>query len=263
MAKIESHPPGSFCWAELATNDVAGAKAFYTGMFGWTADEMPITGGVYVMLESDGENVGALYDAQDGQPPHWNIYYTVTNVDEAAKKIASLGGKVVMPPFDVMEAGRMAVAQDPTGAFFCLWQGKQHMGATHGGPFNNFCWTECATPDPAGAIAFYTALFGWTTKPDSGFDTAQYIELMLNGKPFGGVMPMRGDMWKGIPPHWMAYVSVTDCDDRAGKAKELGGSVKVPPTDIPNAGRFAVLTDPQGAHFSIIKLTGMYQPAAA
>jgi len=162
-----------------------------------------------------------------------------------------------------MDVGRMAVVQDPQGAVFSLWQGKLHYGATHGGPYNNFCWAEVATPDPAGAVAFYTKLFGWTTKPDSGFDKAEYVEWMNGGRPFGGLLPMRGDMWKGIPPHWMVYASVADCDERVDKAKKLGATVRVPPTDIPNAGRFSVLADPQGAVFSIIRLTGMYQPAAA
>ena len=146
---------------------------------------------------------------------------------------------------------------------FSLWEAKGKIGATHGGPLNQVSWPELHTPDAAAAAEFYTGLFGWTTSPAAGVESAQYVE-WVNGKShFGGLLPMRGDEWKGVPPHWMIYVTVADCDERAAKAKELGGGVCVSPTDIPNVGRFSVLNDPQGANFSIVKLSGMHQPAAA
>ena len=116
-------------------------------------------------------------------------------------------------------------------------------------------WAELATPDPAGAISFYSGLLGWKAKPDTGVDTAEYIEWTINGRSFAGLIPMRGDMWEGVPPHWMVYVTVADCDERAAKAQELGASICVPPTNIPNVGRFSVISDAQGATFSIIQMT--------
>ncbi len=254
MAKIESYTPGSFCWAELATTDAAAAKQFYPAMFGWTITEFPIPGGVYTIFQVDGNDAAAMYAADAGIPAHWNAYFSVANVDESAAKVAPLGGKVVAAPFEVGESGRMAAIQDPQGAMFSLWQGKRNIGATHGGPFGQVSWPELNTPDPAGAVAFYTGLFGWKTKPESGFDAAQYIEWVNNKTHIGGLLPMRGPEWQGVPPHWMLYVTVANCDERAAKAKELGATICVPPTDIPNVGRFSVITDAQGAVFSLVQM---------
>ena len=261
MAKIDRYAPGSFCWADLATSDTQGAKKFYAEMFGWTANELPMPGGVYIILKSEGKDVGAMCPAQPGVPPHWGVYFAVAAVDESAAKVAPAGGKILAGPFDAMDAGRMVVAQDPQGATFSLWQAKSHIGATHEGPLNQICWPELATPDPTGAAAFYTGLFGWKTKPETGFETAQYVEWTNGDKSMGGLMPMRGDQWKGIPPHWMIYITVADCDERAAKAKRLGASICVPPTDIPNVGRFAVVADAQGAVFSLIQMAAISQPA--
>ena len=115
-------------------------------------------------------------------------------------------------------------------------------------------WPELATPDPNAAVAFYHKLFGWGIKPETGLDEAIYGEWQHEGRSVGGLLPQRGDMWKGIPPYWMIYVTVADCDERAAKAVELGARLHVPPHDIPNTGRFSMIMDSQGAMFSIIKL---------
>jgi predicted enzyme related to lactoylglutathione lyase len=261
--KIESYAPGSFCWSELATSDVESAKKFYGEMFGWTVVEFPMPDGVYVIFQSEGNDAAAARPASPGMPPHWGVYFSTGDADESAGRVAPLGGQVVAGPFDVMEAGRMATVQDPAGVFFSLWQPGRHIGATHGGLFNRVCWAELTSPDPAGAVAFYTGLFGWKTKPETGIDAADYVEWLNNGMPFGGIMPMRGEMWKGVPPHWMVYISVADCDERAARARQLGAAICVPPTDIPNVGRFSVITDVQGAAVSLIALTHMQAPAAA
>jgi uncharacterized protein len=254
MGRIESYAPGSFCWSELATSDGEKAKKFYTEMFGWTVVEYPMPGGVYIIFQSEGNDAAAMYAGQTGVPPHWGVYFSVANVDESAAKIVPLGGKVVAGPFDVMESGRMVAAQDPQGAVFSLWQANRHIGAKHGGPLDWVCWPELATSDVAGAAAFYTGLFGWRTKPETGVEAAPYVEWINGGRSIGGLMPMHGEQWKGIPPHWMIYISVADCDERTAKAKELGATVCVPPTDIPNVGRFSVIQDAQGAAFSLIRL---------
>ena len=263
MPKIEKYEPGSFCWAELATRDTESAKKFYSEMFGWTAKEMPIPGGVYIIFQSDGNDAAAAYAAPPGVPPHWGVYFSVADVDQSAAKVAPSGGKLVAGPLDVMEAGRMATAQDPQGAVFSLWQAKRNIGATHGGPLNQVSWPELATLDPAGAVAFYSSIFGWKTKPETDLENAPYIEWINGQTHIGGLMPMRGDQWKGVAPHWMFYVTVADCDDRAAKAKQLGATICVPPRDIPNVGRFSVVFDAQGAAFSLIQLTAVQQPASA
>jgi len=263
MSKIESYAPGAFCWAELATGDAAAAKQFYSEMFGWTPVDVPMPEGTYTLLQAHGENAAALYPAPPGVPVHWGVYFSVTTADEAAARIKAAGGKIVKGPFDVMDAGRMAVAQDPQGAYFSVWQAGKQIGATHGGPLGQVAWPELGTPDPAAAVAFYTSVLGWNTKPETGVESAQYVEWTLGGKSIGGLMPMKGEEWAGIPPHWMVYVTVADCDERAAKAQQLGGKLRVPPMDIPNVGRFSIIDDPQGATFSILHLTAMHTPATA
>jgi predicted enzyme related to lactoylglutathione lyase len=261
MSKIESYAPGSFCWAELATSDPAAAKQFYAEMFGWTPVDMPTPNGPYTLLKADGEDAAALYSPPPGVPVHWGVYFAVASADEAAAKIAAAGGKVIAEPFDVMDVGRMAIGQDPQGAMFSVWQAGKHIGATHGGPLNGVGWPELTTPDPAGAAAFYSELFGWGTKPETGVEAAQYTEWQHGGRSMGGMLPMTGEKWTGIPPHWGIYIMVADCDERAAKAAQLGGKLCMPPTDIPNVGRFSVIADPQGAVFSIIHITAMHQTA--
>ncbi|MDQ6759608.1 MAG: VOC family protein [Acidobacteriota bacterium] len=263
MAKIESYSPGSFCWAELATSDTESAKRLYTGMFNWTVQENPMVQGVYTIFQAGSNAAAGMHgDLPPGVPPHWMVYFSVANVDQSAAKVQTLGGKVVEGPFDVMELGRMAVVQDPEGAWFALWQPKSRIGATHAGPLNQVTWPELSSSDPEGAVAFYSGLFGWKTKPGTGMDAAEYIEWVNEGKNMGGLLPMRGPEWQGVPPHWMIYITVADCDQIAEKAKQLGAAVCVAPTDIPNVGRFSVLTDAQGAFFSVIKLACVQPPAS-
>ena len=256
MARIESYPPGSFCWAELATNDLTAAKKLYGDLFGWGAVDYPIPGGgIYTMFQIDGNDVAAAHAARPGLQPHWGVYFSVTSADRAAAKVEPLGGKLIAPPFDVMDAGRMAAVQDPQGTMFSLWQAKKSSGATYGGALGRVMWPELHTTDAAGAAAFYTGLLGWKTHPASGVESAQYVEWINGEEHFAGMMPMRGPEWQGVPPHWMIYVTVADCDERSAKSKELGAKVCVPPTDVPNVGRFAVIGDAQGATFSIIQMT--------
>jgi predicted enzyme related to lactoylglutathione lyase len=249
-----THPtkfePGSFCWTELGTTDPAAAKKFYTSLFGWKANDLPIPdGGTYTMLENaDGKAVCALYkNQQPGVPPHWGLYVTVTSASDAQKKAESLGAKTLMAAFDVMDVGRMAVLQDPTGAVINVWEAKKHQGFGVVQETHTFCWAELVTPNTDVAGTFYKGLFGWGLKPSS-HDAMQYTELQLGTQSIGGMMP---PPMKGIPPHWAVYFFVPDVDVATKKAQSLGATVTVPPQAIPNVGRFSVIQDPTGAHFSL------------
>ena len=249
------HAPGSFCWIELATTDGPGAKTFYTELFGWEAQDSPIGPDmVYTMLKLNGKDVGALF--QKGEmmkdvPTHWASYVSVNSADETVAKAKSLGGTIRQEAFDVMDVGRMAVITDPTSATFCIWEPKKHKGIGVKGETNSLCWNELLTNDTAKAIDFYTKLFGWKTKTDSG--ATPYTEIINGEEHIGGIMQIQPHMGP-MPPNWGIYVAVDDCDGTAQKAIASGGRQYVPPTDIPKVGRFAVLSDPQGAVFSIIKL---------
>jgi uncharacterized protein len=253
MTDVERHEPGSFCWAELATTEPAAAKGFYGELFGWAAEDGPLpSGNVYTMLQLRGRNAAALYaeladERKMGIPPHWNCYVTVESADETARKVEAAGGKIVAPPFDVADAGRMAVFSDPDGAILSIWQPKRHPGAQVVNEPGTLCWVELATRDAAGAQAFYAAVFPWTAKP-----SPEYTEWHLGPRAIGGAMTIRAE-WGPVPPHWLPYFMSADVDATTERAKRLGGGVRVPPSDVQSVGRFAVLYDSQGASFAIYR----------
>jgi predicted enzyme related to lactoylglutathione lyase len=257
MVEVTKYEAGMFCWVELATSDGPAAKKFYTSLFGWSfVDNAMDVGGVYTMLQKNGRDVGALYEMgppQKGMPPNWGSYVAVENADDAAAHAKDLGATVMMGPFDVMEHGRMAVLQDPTGAVFSLWQPKSHVGARVINEPGSPCWNELYTTDPARAADFYTGLFGWT-RDSRHMDFGEYVIFNHAGGMAGGMMKLPKE-WGPVPPHWLVYFAVDDCDKSVEKAKGLGARVTVPPLDVPEVGRFAMLMDPQGAGFAVIKLT--------
>jgi uncharacterized protein len=257
MADIDTYAPGTFCWPELSTTDQKGATAFYRDLFGWEINDQPMgPGETYSMFQVRSRPVGAAYtmrpeQRQQGMPPHWGSYVAVTSADEAAKRAESLGGKVLAPAFDVMDAGRMAVLQDPTGAIFMVWQATKHVGARILNEPGALCWTELATRDTKAAEKFYTQLFGWTAKVGGQNTPMEYTEFSNQGKPGVGMMQMPPQVPAHVPPYWLPYFQVTDCDASTTKAKALGGQAAVAPMDIPGTGRFSVISDPQGAMFAM------------
>lgn len=254
MAIIESHPPGSFCWIELGTTDQQAAKTFYSNLFGWSVTDSPMgPGEVYSMFQLNGRDMGGGYtlrkDQKDaGVPPHWMLYIAVENADATAAKIARAGGIVIMPPFDVMDIGRMAVLRDPTGAVFSIWQAKKHSGIGASGD-GTFCWADLNTTDPARAAKFYSDVFGWQVSKGEN-DPSGYLHIK-NGEHFIGGMPPAGRSASQAPPHWMLYFAVSDVS--ASVAKASGSKVMMPATDIPHVGTMAVISDPQGAVFALFK----------
>lgn len=250
--------PGTFCWVELGTSDSASAKKFYGSLFGWKPNDTPAGPDMtYTMLQLDGKDAGGMYEMPDdmksmGIPPHWLSYVNVVDVDATTKKAGELGAKIMREPMDVMEVGRMAVIQDPTGATFALWQPKAHGGASVVNEPGALCWNELLTTDTGKASKFYSELFGWTanTKDMGGM---MYTSFMNGDQPAAGMMEITKQMGP-VPPNWMVYFATDDCDKTADKATTGGAKVLCPPTDIPGVGRFAAAADPQGAAFSFIKL---------
>jgi len=257
VADVSSHAPGSFSWAELATTDQASGVAFYQSLFDWGVDESPVgPGETYSMFQLRGRPVAAAYtmrpeERQSGAPPHWNMYVTVSSADESAKRAEVLGGTIIAPPFDVMDVGRMAVLRDPSGAFFQIWEPRKHVGAMVVNEPGALCWTELSSRDTKAAKAFYTALFGWTAKDSPAGAPMEYTEFSIGGQPSIGMMPMSDHIPAQVPSYWMPYFQVADCDASFAKARALGAAHIVGPQDIPTTGRFAVLTDRQGAIFAL------------
>jgi predicted enzyme related to lactoylglutathione lyase len=253
MALIEKHAPGSFCWVELMTTDQNAAKDFYTTLFGWTAED---TQHSYMMFKMDGKDTGACYTMRPDQkaqgiPPHWDLYIAVENADETTSKATAAGAKVFAPPFDVMDYGRMAVLQDPTGAVFCLWQPKTHIGIRYAGQDNSFCWADLSTGDVARARQFYSDVFGWKISPGER-DTSGYLHIENGKDMIGGIQP-ESQRNPNAPPHWMLYFMVADVDDKAAKTQQAGGQIYMPPTTIEGIGRMAIVADPQGAVFALFR----------
>jgi predicted enzyme related to lactoylglutathione lyase len=257
MTMMTTYEHGTFSWVELATPNSDAAKEFYGELFGWSFNDVPVgAGNTYTMCDLGSEPVAALMkigDGTQGMPTMWSSYITVKDVDATAKTAAANGGTVVKEPFDVMDVGRMAVVKDPTGAMFCLWTPKKHIGAAIVQEPGALIWNELVTTDAGAAKKFYEATIEWTAE-DTDMGTGTYTLWHRPGEEDnkGGMMPVSPET-KGVSSHWLAYFGVTNCDASAKRATELGGKVLAPPTDIPDVGRFAVIQDPQGAEFAIFK----------
>jgi hypothetical protein len=251
MGERTSHAPGTFSWADVTTTDQEGAKAFYTGLFGWEVNDSPVGDGVYYsMMLRDGRTVAAIspqpqQQREAGVPPAWNNYVTVESADAAAEKAGQLGATVHAPPFDVMDAGRMAVIQDPQGAFFMVWEPRENIGAQLVNAPGALAWNELASSDVDASVRFYGDLFGWTTEPSPG---PQRYEMLRNGDRLNGGIRELGD--QPAPPHWLPYFGIDDAERALVRVEELGGTKLIGPMDI-GRGTIGVVQDPQGATFAI------------
>jgi predicted enzyme related to lactoylglutathione lyase len=201
------------------------------------------------------KNVAGLYQMgadMQGVPPHWVSYVSVDNIDDVAEQAKLSGGTVLAGPMDVMGSGRMAMLQDPTGAVVALWQAGQHIGADICNEPGALAWNELLTDDPERAIEFYASVFGWGhhTADMGDFD---YTAFLVDERSNAGMMKIREE-WGEMPSNWSVYFAVDDCDASAENVRSLGGNVVVPPSDIPQVGRFAAVQDPQGAYLTVIQL---------
>lgn len=258
---MRTYPPGAPCWVDLGSPEPTESARFYGELFGWTATVSPEPEAMGYTTFSAGDKavaaVGPLMSEQ--QPPAWMVYFATGDVDRVAAAITEAGGSLIVEPMDVMAYGRMAVFHDPSGAVSSLWQAGSMPGAELTGAAGSMGWAELMTRDPEGCKAFYAATLGWKPR-DVDFGTVTYTLWEIDGRPVGGMMPMLGDAWPDdLPPHWMVYFTVDDPDAVAARAGELGASMSVPPTDTP-AGRMAVITDPHGAVFSIIRPDPAFRP---
>lgn len=248
----------TFCWVDLHTLDAAGANEFYGQLFDWSvADSLGASGRPYSLLSYRGKKVGGLFEMPAemrarGMPPHWTSYVAVESADATAERAEELGGSIVC----VIDAGqgRMAILKDPTGAAFALWEqgrpGSSQREAELREAPNSNCWQELMTSDGAEARKFYTALFGWVSEVEK-LGSLVYTTFKQANKAVGGMVGMPGHV--SGRSHWNTYFAVNDCDFAVWKAQSLGGQRVGGPFDFPGVGRSAVLQDPQGATFCVIK----------
>jgi predicted enzyme related to lactoylglutathione lyase len=257
MGARTSYSHGTFSWIDNPTTEQEVAKGFYTALFGWDYDDVPIPGEmVYSLATLRDQVVGAIApQMQDerelGVPPHWNSYISVDDVDAVAARVDDLGGHLHLEPFDVMDAGRMAPFSDPTGAVAYLWQGDRRRGADVVNEPGAFCWNELATRDPDAAMSFYSELLGWTLVDDPLAPGVPYWTIRNGERENGGVRVLGDELPLQTPAHWLVYFGVDDIASCAQQATRTGGTVAVPKTDAGAGNAFAVLVDPLGAAFGI------------
>ena len=273
MPERNGYLPGVPCWIDTSQPDPDAAVAFYSGLFGWEFEDVMPAGsdGKYFIARLRGLDVAAVGSIPEGAPPMamWNTYIWVESADETASKVRDAGGSVAMEPFDVMDAGRMAVFMDPEGAAFCVWEAKEHKGAQIVNEQGSLNFNGLNTRNVDGAKRFYNSVFGWQTIALGGDAQmwtlpgyGDYLErdnpdlrkqMAQAGAPGGfedvvaAINPIPDDQ-PDTPPHWSVTFAVDDADATASKASELGGTVIVPPFDAPWV-RMTVISDPQGATF--------------
>ena len=254
MSKISAYRPGQFCWIDLLTPSAEPAKRFYGEVFGWkTLDNPTDQGGFYTMFRQgdlDVAGMGEMGDElkQTGMPAVWNSYVSVDDAETFAAKAEELGATIEMPVMQVMTAGRMAILVDPVGARVSIWEPGEHIGASLVNEPVSLAWNDLGTREPERAMDFYGALFGWKFK-EAG---EGYFEIQLGERSNGGIRRMGPDE-RDMPPFWMPYISVADCDESVAQITARGGTAVMDPVDI-DPGRFCVVSDPQGAFFTVMKV---------
>ncbi|HWT85536.1 MAG TPA: VOC family protein [Myxococcales bacterium] len=273
MRERDGYIQGVPCWVDTSQPDPEAAVAFYSGLFGWDFEDVmpPGSPGRYFIARLGGGDVAAVGSQPQEAPPMavWNTYIWVESTDEAVAKVRAAGGQVVMDPFDIMDAGRMAVCTDPEGAAFCVWQANQHRGARIVNEPGSLNFNGLNTRDAGGAKSFYGTVFGWEALDIGGgaemFGLPGYGEFLERSEPglrermaesgapegFADVVatlnPITEDQ-PDVPAHCSVTFAVADAGATAQRAAELGGSVVVPPFDAPWV-RMTVIADPQGATF--------------
>ena len=251
MAVATSHKP---LWIDLATQDSKGSNEFYAKLFGWQIDVNPDPQyGGYARALLGGQDIAGIGAAQSpDQPTAWAFYVGTDDAEQTAKKVEAAGGKVIAAPFDVGDQGRMAVFQDPVGAFVSVWQPIKMGGFTKQGESASFSWAELNARGRDDALAFYQSVFGWDIRRSELPNSPDYIEFLVDGESVAGATELNPQTPAGAPNYWLVYFGVDDVDGAFDKAIGLGATEIVAPADFPG-GRFAIVTDPQGAVFGLLK----------
>ncbi|MGW0818587.1 VOC family protein [Streptomyces viridiviolaceus] len=248
-------PEGAPCWADAMFSDVEGAKSFYGDVLGWTFGESAPEYGNYTQAYANGKAVAAVVPPMPGQEsePQWCLYFASQDAVETAGKIREAGGEVLMEPMEVGDFGTMCLARDPSGVMFGVWQGGTHEGFEAMAEPGAYCWAEVFTREPEKSDAFFPAVFSYSAKQMED-DQVDFRIFDLGDRSVLGRMTMTDDFPPEVPPYINVYFTVADCDDAVARATRLGGVLRFGPVDTP-FGRFAAISDPQGANFSVIDVT--------
>ena len=244
-----SYAPGEPIWVDLGSPDVDASRRFYGELFGWTAPDGDPDFGGYTSFELDGRKVAGLGPLMaPGQPPAWQCYVCSEDAAKTSELVESAGGTVIAPSMQVGEMGTMAVYTDSVGAFFGVWQPAEHIGAELTDEESTLTWIELSTRDLDPAKAFYDSVFGWGASVSD-----DYTEFQQSGSSVAGLMAPPTSVPEGVPSSWMPYFAAGDPGAQADKVASLGGTVLVPATPYPG-GTFAVVQDPHGATFGLLRV---------
>lgn len=254
MPHVASATVNKPAWIDLATTDPAAARDFYAKVFGWSIEVNPDPQyGGYGIAKVDGQDAAGIGGTQaPDQPAAWSIYIGSDDLEALSATVAAAGGTVAVPAFDVGVQGRMAVFQDPGGAFISAWQATAMSGFQAHGP-NAYGWAELNARGADAVAPFYEAVFGWAAKA-VGTPEQPYTEFQVDGHSIAGATEMNPMVPAEVPNYWMAYFSVDDVDATHQTAVAAGARELVAPLDFPG-GRLSVVSDPQGAAFGLMKLS--------
>lgn len=255
---VTKYPPNTFCWVDLSSTDQEASKQFYAGLFGWSFDDVPLGDGqFYTNFTLHGHNVAGCGPMQpeqraQGMPSYWASQIAVENADAVVEKAEAAGGVIFAPAFDVFDAGRMAVIQDPTGGIFGIWQPINHIGANLVNIPDTWVWNELMTRDTETAARFYAEVFGWTSHSEENPDDDNPYVMFMNGERSAAGMMRITEQMPDMPANWSVYFNVENFEAGLEKAKALGGEPLTDPIDT-GAGRLVPIRDPQGAVFNLIQ----------
>ncbi|MEU3275246.1 VOC family protein [Saccharomonospora sp. NPDC006951] len=244
-------PDGTPCWIDLVVPDQRMALDFYGALFGWDFADQGDDMGNYVLCSIDGRQVAGIGAQGQEMPPAWTVYLASSDLDKTVTAVGENGGRLMVPPMDVPRAGRMAIAADPAGAVFGVWQAGEHTGFGLANVVGADLWNECMTRDYAAAKRFYGDVFGYGFEDIEGDFT--YAVLKVGGNIVGGIGEMGEETPAEVPPFWSAYFGVSDTDAAVEQVERLGGSLVRPAMDSPY-GRMATVTDNQGTYFMLLSI---------
>jgi uncharacterized protein len=257
MAEAKTAVAHKPVWADLATSDAEAARKFYAEVFGWKIEVSPDPQyGGYGLAKIDGKDVAGIGPKQMEQAPTaWTVYIGTPDVDDTTKKAKAAGGNVIVEPMVVGDQGKMAIIQDPSGAMIGIWQSQNMSGAQLLNSPNTMGWAELNSRGVDKAKPFYTKLFNWgeKTTPAQGENQTEYTEFQAGGESIAGGMEMNSMVPAEVPSYWMVYFNVDNVDKAFKKVTEAGGKEMLAPKDMPG-GRFAIVSDPQGAAFGLLKM---------
>jgi hypothetical protein len=242
-------------WTDLSTSDPEGARKFYSAIFGWKVEVNPDPQyGGYALAKAGGKDVAGIGPKQmDEAPTAWTVYIGTPDAAETAKKAEAAGGKIIAPVMEVGDQGHMAIIQDPSGAYLGLWQAGKMQGVQSTGS-NAMGWAELNARGFDKAEPFYKKLFGWGEKKTPAVnENPEYTEFQLHGDSVAGGQEMNPMVPEQVSSYWMVYFNVDNVDKAFDKVIEHGGKEMLSPMDMPG-GRFAIVSDPQGAAFGILKM---------